>query len=150
MTGASIDLQDYLLELLKAREDLSDLSEAEQIRPESDMADPPVGAFAVTVGVQDKGAHLGIPGRILVDVDVTVEVRASVTEDPELSATRALARAVFAAIDGIANDIHLKDWTIRHHVPWIQSPLGVGDLYRYATFTSTFLLQVNSSPNPKP
>ena len=145
MTDASIDLQDYLIDLLKEQEDLSTLAEAQQIRPESDTADPPIGAFAITVGVQDKGAHLGIPGRVLVDVDATVEVRASVAEDPDISLTRALAVATHNALEGIPDDISLAGWTIRHHSPWIQSPLGVGDLYRYATFTTTFLLQSNSS-----
>ena len=145
MTDASIDLQDYLIDLLKEQDDLSALAEAQQIRPESDTADPPIGAFAITVGVQDKGAHLGIPGRVLVDVDATVELRASVTDDPDLTATRAISQAVFAAIEGIANDTQMAGWTIRHHSPWIQSPLGVSDLYRYATFTTTFLLQSNSS-----
>lgn len=145
MTDASIDLQDYLIDLLKEQEDLSTLAEAQQIRPESDTADPPIGAFAITVGVQDKGAHLGIPGRVLVDVDATVELRASVTDDPDLTATRAISQAVFAAIEGIANDTQMEGWTIRHHSPWIQSPLGIGDLYRYATFSTTFLLQSNSS-----
>lgn len=145
MTDASISIQEYLIELLKEREDLSSLAEAEQIRPESDMGDPAVGAFAVTIGAQDKGAHLGILGRILVDVDVTVEVRASVTEDPDLTVSRTLATAVFATIDGIANDIHLTDWVIRYHEPWSQSPLALSDLYRYTTFTSTFILQDKSS-----
>lgn len=145
MTDASIDLQDYLIARLRAASGLSELAEADQIRPESDMSDPPVGAFAVTVGVQDKGCHLGIPGRILVDIDATVELRASVTEDPDLTATRAISQAVFAAIEGIANDISMEGWTIRYHAPWVQSPLGVSDLYRFSTFTTTFLLQSNSS-----
>ena len=145
MTDASIDLQNFLIARLRAASGLSELAEADQIRPESDMSDPPVGAMAVTVGVQDKGCHLGIPGRVLVDVDATVELRASVTDDPDLTATRAASQALFEAIEGIANDTSMEGWTIRYHSPLVQSPLGVTDLYRYATFSTTFLLQVNSS-----
>lgn len=141
MTDPAISIQDYLLSLLKAREELSSLAEEDQIRPESDMGEPSIGAFAVTIGVQDKGSHLGLPGRVLVDVDATVEVRASVTEDPDLSVTRGLSRAVFSAVNGIGRDIHLDGWVIRSTEPWIQSPLGISDLYRYATFSTTFFLQ---------
>ena len=145
MTDASLDLQNYLIARLRSASGLAALAEAEQIRPESDMADPPIGAFAVTIGVQDKGSHLNLPGRILVDVDATVELRASVTEDPDLAVTRSLSKALFEAIEGISNDTSMEGYTIRHHAPWVQSPLGVSDLYRFSTFTTTFLLQVNSS-----
>jgi len=64
---------------------------------------------------------------------------------PPSPKTRAFSQAVFDAIEGITEDTPMEGWTIRHHAPWVQSPLGVTDLYRYATFSTTFLLQVNSS-----
>ncbi len=145
MTPEALAIQEYLIDRLAATSALDELADAGQIRPESDTADPPIGAIAVTVGVQDMGGHLGIPGRILVDVAATVEVRASVTDDPDVSATKAVAAAVFAAIEAIPNDTPLDGCTIRHHAPWMQSPLGVSDLYRYATFSTTFLIQATAT-----
>ncbi|MGN0866186.1 MAG: hypothetical protein ACI4SG_00710 [Oligosphaeraceae bacterium] len=144
MTSASIAIQDLLLSLLTGEETgpLHGLAISQQIRPSSDQQDPPMGEAAVIVDASDQGSHLGLPGRVLVDVSAQVEVRTSLAEDKGMEHFRAISQAVHAILEGIRTDHpSATGWDIRHVSPWTEGAVAQDSLYRYQTFSATFLLQ---------
>ena len=143
MTDASKAVIEYLIARLAAVPALTSLATAQQIRPSSDQSDPPVGAAAIVVAASDKGNHNGIPGRILVDVDASVEVRSSLTDDPDMTAFNALSQAAFQSLCGIANDTPIPGWDIRYGSEWASGEVMQDALYRYIEFSASIILQVH-------
>ena len=144
MTPASLAIQDLLLSSLMgdAPGPLHALAAALQIRASSDQEDPPMGEAAVIVDASDQGSHLGLPGRVLVDVAAQVEVRTSLAEDKGMERFRAISQAVHDILEGIREDTpSATGWDIRHVSPWAEGAIAQDSLYRYQAFSATFLLQ---------
>lgn len=143
MTDASLAVQEYLLSLLSGDPALSELADAGQIRAASDQSDPPVGAAAVVVACNDLGSHLALPGRVLVDVHASVEVRSSLTADPSMARFNAFSSAVFGILSAIQNDTLIRGWDIRYGCDWSEGEVQQDGFYRYQEFSATILLQVS-------
>ena len=144
MTSAAIAIQDLLLARIQGNTSpsLQALTDAQQIRPSSDQQDPPMGDAAVIVEVTDQGSHLGLPGRVLVDVSAQVEVRTSLAEDKGMEDFRAIFQAVHAVLEAIPKDTEATGWTIRHISPWTETAISQDSLYRIQSLSATFLLQI--------
>ena len=141
MTDASLAIQEYILSRLKAEPRLASLSAADQIRTVSDQSDPAVGDAAIVVACSDLGNRLGIPGRILVDVRASVEVRSSLSADQDLSRFSSLASAAFSSLASIPNDTPVDGWHIRHGSAWSEGEIAQDAMFRYQEFSATILLQ---------
>ena len=143
MTDATSPVIDFLIARLSAVPELSGLTAEDQIRVSSDQSDPPVGAAAIVVSATDKGNHLDIPERILVDVQASVEVRTSLTDDPAMSVFSVISKAAFSALCAIQNDTSISGWFIRFGSDWQSGEVMQDALYRYQEFSGTILLQSN-------
>ncbi len=143
MTNASIPILTFLLDYLEGLTGLEKLAEAQQIRASSDQNDPPMGDAAVIVDVQDMGGHLGLPCRVLVDVQAQVEVRTSLAADPGLENFRRLCAAVGSGLAALQEDLlaTVENWDVRFVSSPVESSLSQDALYRFQSFTVTFLLQ---------
>lgn len=143
MTNASYPVLMYLLTYLAELPGLEALAEAKQIRASSDQDDPPMGDAAVIVDVQDMGGHLGIPHRVLVDVQAQVEVRTSLAADPDLERFRKISAAVGEGLASLQADLDapLDKWDVRFVSSPVENSLAQDALYRFQSFTLVFLLQ---------
>jgi hypothetical protein len=143
MTNASYPVLTFLLDYLAELPGLENLAEAQQIRASSDQNDPPMGDAAVIVDVQDMGGHLNISDRILVDVRVQVEVRTSLAADLGLENFRTLCISVGAGMAALQKNLPetVEDWDVRFVSSPVETSLSQDSLYRFQSFTATFLLQ---------
>lgn len=137
----SATIQNYILDVLRSFPMLATLANAGQIRAQSDQSDPKIEGLAIVVAVTDKGSHLGLPGRILVDFDVEVSIRSSLTDDPDLTGYNELAQSVQDALNGLHCDLVQSGFILRYFSPWQENGLALDGFFRYNTFTSTFLTQ---------
>lgn len=137
----SATIQNYILDVLRSFPLLATLANAGQIRAQSDQSAPKIEGLAIVVAVTDKGNHLGVPGRILVDFDVEVSIRSSLTDDPDLTGYNELAQSVQDALNGLPCDLVQSGFILRYFSPWQENGLALDGFFRYNTFTSTFLIQ---------
>ncbi len=139
--------QNLLIDSLSANAKLAPLAEAGQIRAVTDQADPKIGPAAIVVDVTDKGAHLGLPGRILLDFDAAVSVRTSLADDVDCSAYNTLIQGVEETLAALPIDTaQTGGFTILHASAWHYAGLEVDGFYRYNSLTATFLI-LNNPPN---
>lgn len=138
MSDASQAVADHASALLAALPVLSRLVEEGQIRFPATAGERDSG---VTVSCRDMGNHLGIPGRILVDVALSVSVRTPLCDDTDAAAFDAYTDAVFRALASIADDTEIDGWTIRHVSDFSETPVSRDSRYRTREASATVLLQ---------
>ncbi len=141
-------LEKLIIDTLSANDKLAALAEASQIRATTDQADPKVTGAAIVVDVTDKGSHLNLPGRVLLDFDVSVAVRTSLTEDEDRSRYNALIQGVEEALDELPRDEEQTGgFTILYAESWKYTGIAVDGFYRYNNLTTSLLVYNNSAAN---
>ena len=97
-------------------------------------------ARMIIVDVIDKGNHLGIPGRILVDGSYGVALYENTTDDP--SGSGSLSEALGAALSALPwGDEHTEHWYIRYISGYSQTANAMDGNYRRTNFTADFFVQ---------
>lgn len=140
MASLTEKILDYFLAYLSQADGLSSLAAAGQIRAVSDQADPKAGEASIAVDVTDRGSHLGLPGRVLVDAEVSVTLRTSLVADEDLALFHALLAAASSALNALRTDQPENGFTILCFSPWVNSDVAHDGFYRYVTATSQLLL----------
>lgn len=97
-------------------------------------------ARMIVVDVVDKGNHLGIPGRILVDGSYGVALYENTTDDP--SGSGSLSNALASALGALPwGDEHTEHWYIRYIAGYSQTASVMDGAYRRTNFAADFFVQ---------
>lgn len=121
----------------------------QQIRTSLDMSGQLKGFMGITVSASDLGGHEGLPGRILIDVKVSVTAWTHIDEDADGSICDALASDIRQLMPTL-NDSN-DDWTLPPLDGWAvrfpgiiqasESMLSPDGVYRVKEITATMYLQ---------
>ena len=111
-----------------------------QIRGQLDVAGEITQSGGVFVSAIDRGGHDGIPGRVLVDVDLSATAWTHLNEDAGGLECDIIASAVQAALAaGFAPT--LEGWAVRHITSWTAGELTERDSFRMCEISATVYLE---------
>lgn len=138
MDTLSDTISDYVINRLKAIPALAGVSIIRNADESSER-----GESVIIVDTQDKGNHLGIPGRMLVDAAVALALCVHVTDDQGGERTSALREAVEGLIydqSAMTPADPIGEWYIRYWEP-SGSGIEMDGNYRKATYQAKLILQ---------
>jgi len=132
-------IRDFLIQSLQLS--LESLLPPSQVRGQLDVSGEMRGTEGAVVSASDKGGHNGLPGRILVDADVSICVFTHLDDDTDGSRLDELVSAVFGALPSIAYP-QFPGWRVTFPGIWqASSPQIMDDSYRQQTLTATIFTQ---------
>lgn len=133
-------IRDHIVQVLRAAEAEPIMQTPEcQIRAALDVSGEPRGPYGIIVAAADLGGHGGLPGRVLVDVRVTITVFTHLDEDADGHRLDDLAAAVMETIPSIG--VAVPGWHIRFPGVWQLDEATMDDVFRTADITATLYLQ---------
>lgn len=140
-------IQQCLIDLL--RQAAIPSVDPDDIRGTLDTSGRPKGFTGCTVHAVDRGNHNGIPGRILVDVEVDIDVYSHVNEDADgsiCSNAVSFIRPLLPSLSDMGNDWTLpplENWRVRYPGNWETTGpvLSPDAAYRVYTISATLFLQ---------
>ena len=113
-----------------------------QIRGQFDVAGEITQGAGCFVSAVDLGGHNGLPGRILVDVELTATAWTHLNEDGNGLECDVIASAIQAALSDGFNP-PLDGWAIRHIQSWTAGEITTQESFRMCEVKTTVFLQNN-------